>query len=157
MLRLILTTQGFRDQLGRFATWDATLTRNRRREARLVRSKAVAMLKRFAPKETGEFRDSISGRVLDQGKIPHAPLPDIAIIVCTPTLFIDLTNSAPPIRITRCWKSLPFVPGWRTRLRKKIFPPDVNLRTFVRLASMTCGRVGLITKGALGSLVENLI
>ena len=121
MLRLILTTQGFREQLGRFATWDATMTRNRRQEARLVRSKAVAMLKRFAPKETGEFRDSISGRVLDQGHILQ-----IKFSSSDPKAPFVINPTRPHVIEASRAKVLRFTSGGNIFLRKRVLHPGTK-------------------------------
>ncbi len=59
---------GLRDFLGRFASWDDNLAKDKRRELQRYLPKAITRLRRFAPRRTGEFAKSISGAVFPRGK-----------------------------------------------------------------------------------------
>lgn len=134
MMRLTIKTQGFREQLGRFATWDPVITRNRRREAQLVKARTVAMLRKFAPKRTGEFSRSISGRVLDQGRVlqirfsssdPKAPF----VIYPTRPHVIEASRGL----------ALRFTAGGASLLRKKVLHPGTKGSDFERRVAQIGG------------------
>lgn len=152
MIRFIIETQGFREQLGRFATWDSVMTRNRLQEARQVKSRAVAMLKRFAPKDTGVFRDSISGRVLDRGRILQ-----IRFSSSDPKAKLVIEPTRPHVIEASRGLALRFTAGGATLLRKRVLHPGTKGSDFVQRVARVGGadfvrsmnRVGVRTIAAM--------
>lgn len=68
MITIDVRIPGLRDLQGRFARFDQNLAQFRRDELRVFAPKVVSLLRKFAPVETGEFRDSLSGKVIQRGR-----------------------------------------------------------------------------------------
>ncbi len=127
MIRLTIETQGYREQLGRFATWGPVMTRNRRREAHLVRARAVSLLKKFAPRDTGIFSASLSGRVVDRGRILQ-----IRFTSSDPKANLVINPTRPHVIEASRGLALRFTAGGGILLRKRVLHPGTKGSDFVQ-------------------------
>ncbi len=128
MISVSVEIKGLRDLRGRFARVESQLQIYRREELSIVLSRLVSMLRIHAPKRTGRFAKSLSGKLtpLSSGEL------GIRVFSSDPKASLIVKPTAPHTIVAVRGKALRFMKGDEVVFRQRVRHPGTKGSDFIQ-------------------------